>query len=119
VAEVAARADRYLYRTADRLQAVLGTGRVRVALLRNEPDVASALVQLAWRIHAGSIVIASRDRSPFARLAWFSVADGLIRRSGGPVMVITERMAPRGVRKTPRILLPVVDAADNEAALSV
>ena len=114
---VARSASDYLEGVADTLRAELGNEAVTTTLVRNEHNVGEGILRAADATNAGMIVIATRDRSPFARLAWFSVADALIRGSSLPIFLVTEHTAVRSDWIPRHVLFPVADTSENAPAL--
>ena len=117
VEEAAQSAGDYLQRVAETLRTQLGSEAVTTTLVRDELNVSEGILRVADATDAGMIVIGTRDRSPFARLAWFSVADALIRNSSRPVVLVTERTRVPTDWFPQRILFPVAETRRNTPAL--
>ena len=110
-------AGRYLDNWSARVGGELGPDRVASTLLRDVTTVSGGLVELVRKLDAWSVVVGTRDRAPYARAGLFSVADGLLRRSGRPVLMVTDTLAEAGGWCPRRILLPLSPGERNEDLL--
>lgn len=79
-------------------------------------SVPFALRMAARSCPDGIVILAAHRRPPFERLLYGSIADGLVRRSGVPVLLVGGTEA--NSREVNRVFVPLDDSADAEAAVA-
>ncbi|HXH20470.1 MAG TPA: universal stress protein [Dehalococcoidia bacterium] len=84
-------AHRYLAEVRDRLAA--GGGRVEAFV--GEGPATDVILSVAREQGAGVIVMSTHGRGGLGRLVFGSVADGILRRSETPVLLIRSRERPK------------------------
>lgn len=117
-AEQAANEERYL---AHIVNVLTTTELVPASYALLEGDVIDALCDRAASVSAGLIVMTSHGRTGFNRARLGSVADGIIRKSTVPVLMIRHPDAlthpPTGAHVLDRILVPLDGSTLSHAAL--
>lgn len=115
-----AEARAYLDEVVERYEQVLAGLHLIIETMAAERPVSSVLLSLAGQEHTDLIVMCSRGESRLKRWIFGSIAQGTIRHSPLPVLVLNEHETePELVRFTSslRILVPLDGSAFSEAIL--